>query len=105
MSERVVNLRDLREGRRYILPPDVIRIDRRTRWGNPYRIGCGNPEPTWDPTGEPMTREETLAGFRRYLTRQLAFNPAFLEPLRGKRLACWCAPLACHGDVIAELIP
>lgn len=25
-----------------------------------------------------------------------------LEPLRGKRLACWCHPLPCHGDVIVE---
>lgn len=27
-----------------------------------------------------------------------------LEPLRGKRLACWCHPLPCHGDVIVELL-
>ena len=27
-----------------------------------------------------------------------------LEPLRGKVLGCYCKPLACHGDVIVELL-
>lgn len=26
-----------------------------------------------------------------------------LHELKGKTLGCWCAPLACHGDVLAEL--
>ena len=28
---------------------------------------------------------------------------AALPELRGKRLGCWCAPQACHGDVLAQL--
>jgi hypothetical protein len=28
---------------------------------------------------------------------------ARLPELRGKTLACWCAPSACHGDVLAKL--
>ena len=27
-----------------------------------------------------------------------------LPKLRGKRLGCWCAPMACHGDVLAKLV-
>ena len=27
-----------------------------------------------------------------------------LEELRSKRLGCWCAPKACHGDVLIELL-
>ena len=23
--------------------------------------------------------------------------------LKGKTLGCWCKPLACHGDVLAEI--
>jgi hypothetical protein len=23
--------------------------------------------------------------------------------LRGKILGCWCAPLACHGDILAQI--
>lgn len=26
-----------------------------------------------------------------------------LPELKGKILGCWCAPLACHGEVLAEL--
>lgn len=26
-----------------------------------------------------------------------------LPKLKGRRLVCWCAPLACHGDVLAEM--
>ena len=77
------------------LPPDVVRIDRATRWGNPYRIGA---YPAFD-------RGEVIVAYRAWLARQLVDDPAFLEPLRGKRLGCWCAPEPCHGDVIAELIP
>ena len=25
------------------------------------------------------------------------------KELKGKRLGCWCKPLPCHGDVLAEL--
>jgi hypothetical protein len=28
---------------------------------------------------------------------------AALDELRGKDLACWCTPLACHGDVLLRL--
>lgn len=25
------------------------------------------------------------------------------EPLQGKKLGCYCKPLACHGDVLADI--
>ena len=27
-----------------------------------------------------------------------------IEPLRGKVLGCFCSPLACHGDILLELL-
>ncbi|MDX2820370.1 DUF4326 domain-containing protein, partial [Streptomyces ipomoeae] len=27
---------------------------------------------------------------------------ALVPPLRGKTLACWCAPELCHADILAE---
>lgn len=59
-------------------------------WGNPYEIGKDG------------TRSEVIAKYREYLLG----NPklmALLPTLRGKKLGCWCSPLACHGDVLAEL--
>ncbi|MEZ5184769.1 MAG: DUF4326 domain-containing protein [Candidatus Nanopelagicales bacterium] len=82
----VVNLRavDLQDG-------DVVRIDRRTEWGNPYRIG---------PDGN---RARVIEAYRLWI----GTRPDLLErlpELAGKRLACWCAPRACHGDVLGELV-
>lgn len=59
-------------------------------WANPYHIG------------QDGTRDDVIAKFRAYLLDR----PWLLErlgELKGKRLACWCAPAACHGDVLAEL--
>lgn len=65
-------------------------VGRRTKWGNPYKIENGR------------TREEAIALFRIHLNHMLEEDPDFLEPLRGKDLVCWCAPKACHADVIHE---
>lgn len=57
---------------------------------NPFRIGVD---------GE---REQVIAKYRHYLLTRPDLL-ALLTDLRGKRLGCWCAPLPCHADVIAEL--
>ena len=58
------------------------------------------------------SRAEAIAAYRRWLV-----DPSFAETLpkrrravlaalpslRGCRLGCFCAPLPCHGDVLAEL--
>lgn len=93
----VVNLRDFpHKGRVYELPDDVVRVDRGTAWGNPYRIG------DLDPNYYPMDRQQVLSLYKRYLEAKAELDPLWLEPLRGKRLACWCAPLACHGNLIQK---
>jgi len=44
--------------------------------------------------------------YRRYIEQKIREDPETydLEKLRGKRLGCWCAPQACHGDVLLELL-
>lgn len=95
MSTDVVNLRAFRRrsGPFLIndLPDDVVRVDRPTAWGNPIRIGATT------------SRAEAIRQFRLYAIDRLVREPAWLDPLGGKRLACHCAPLACHGDVLVEL--
>jgi len=71
-------------------PYDVY-IGRPSKWGNPYRIG---------PDG---SREEVIEKYRRHLLNQPELL-ADLDELRGKVLGCWCAPQACHGDVLVELL-
>jgi len=66
-----------------------IRIDRASKWGNPFHIGEG-------------TREEVIQQYREWIMEQ----PQLLKEistLQGKRLGCWCSPNTCHGDVLVEL--
>ncbi len=66
-----------------------VRIDRRTEWGNPHVIGRDG------------DRADVIARYREDLeTSDLVER---VGELRGKALGCWCAPEACHGDVLAAL--
>ena len=89
---------DLKEGMARVLhlrdaPPDAIRIDRRTRWGNPFVIGKDG------------TREEVIEKYRDHLWSQIRTGKLSLDDLaglHGKDLACHCAPQPCHGDVLSK---
>jgi hypothetical protein len=59
-------------------------------WGNSFRIGRDG------------TREEVIAKYRDYILSRPDLM-ARLPELKGKTLGCWCKPLPCHGDVLAEL--
>lgn len=74
---------------------DVVRIDRRTKWGNPFIIGKdGN-----------RNREEVIAMYREWIHKpEQAHLIAALPELKGKKLGCWCAPLACRGDVLVAMV-
>jgi hypothetical protein len=73
-------------------PAGAIYIGRGSNWGNPYVIGKDG------------DRAMVIARFRAYAERRLLENPNWLVPLAGKDLMCFCAPLACHGDVLVSLI-
>lgn len=67
-----------------------VYIGRPSIWGNPFVIG---------PHG---TREEVIEKYREWIVRQPDLM-AQLPTLKGKFLGCFCAPLPCHGDILAEL--
>lgn len=68
---------------------DVL-ITRATMWGNPFVI---TPD---------CSRREAIAQYEEYLTSRPDLM-VVVPTLRGKILGCWCAPLPCHGDVLARL--
>ncbi len=70
-------------------PYDVY-IGRGSKWGNPFKIGIDG------------TREDVIAKYCDYIAARPDLLNAVGE-LKGKILGCWCKPLACHGDVLAEL--
>ena len=84
-------------------PPNTVCVDRSTRWGNRFRIS-----PRIE-TGHVVipaieTAEQAVALYREWLLGLLRINPGYLEPLRGKNLACWCPrDQPCHADVMLEL--
>lgn len=65
-------------------------IGRPSQWGNPFRIG------------QDGTREEVIEKYKHWLI----FQPELISQLgnlKGKILGCFCKPLPCHGDILAEL--
>lgn len=73
--------------------PYDVRIDRQTHWGNPFVIGKdGN-------------REQVIAKYRAWILEPDNAHVVDMakRDLRGKVLGCWCAPKACHGDVLLEI--
>jgi hypothetical protein len=102
MPERI----QLQRRKGWRMPPNSVKVDRSTKWGNPWtdekarEIGfCGTDE---------ELREMCVRLFRNGLARRL---PALrftaeeaVAELRGKNLACWCKPGApCHADVLIEI--
>lgn len=99
MATTVVNLRDYRKDGRIELPEGVVRIDRATKYGNPFsHLARSRAEFHVD------TVEEALEGYYSWAIAQLMQDKDFFEPLRGKALACWCHPGPCHGDIIVRLL-
>lgn len=71
-------------------PYDVY-VGRPSPWGNPFRLG------------NEAQRDEVIARYRAWLLERPELLARVRQELRGKRLGCWCAPRACHGDVLAEV--
>ncbi|CAK0762234.1 hypothetical protein CCP4SC76_3680004 [Gammaproteobacteria bacterium] len=68
----------------------MVKIDRNTDWGNPFETPSdGDRDTVCD----------------NYADHYLPYKPSLLKKLKtlqGKVLVCWCHPLRCHGDHLAE---
>jgi hypothetical protein len=114
--------------------PDAVICDRRSRYGNPFRV-IGTPGhggsvigPEWfeakDEWGRPRRRDEyavyhscsdyglavehAVGLFDTLCQVRLRDSPrrfeAWIAPLRGRDLACWCGPdQSCHCDVLLRI--
>ena len=78
------------------MPANTVVVSRPSRFGNPFKL---------TDVGINGDRAECVRVYEAFLmkagTEQLK---SFLEPLRGKNLACWC-PIgaACHADVLLRI--
>ncbi len=66
-------------------------IGRPTDFGNPFVIGQNG------------TRAQVVKMYRDWLLKQPKLLERVKAELKGQVLGCWCAPEACHGDVLAEI--
>lgn len=82
---------------------DAVYIGRPTIFGNPYtHLAHSAPNVT-----VVDSREEAIDRFTTYFFERLASDEEFKErvdELKDKDLICFCAPLACHGDVILSYL-
>ncbi|UAV84566.1 hypothetical protein PHB09_070 [Pseudomonas phage PHB09] len=82
--------------------PDIVYIGRGSIWGNPFSHKSGT-KAIW----KVNTRDEAVDSYRSYLWAAITKGDVTLEMLKeldGKRLACYCAPLKCHGDIIKRAV-
>ena len=67
---------------------------RQSKWHNPFKIDTKKRR-------RDGTLEQVLAKYERHLHDSGLI--ADIQELRGRDLACWCAPKPCHGDVLLRL--
>ncbi|CAF1070844.1 unnamed protein product [Didymodactylos carnosus] len=68
-----------------------VYIGRPEYWGNPFVIGKDG------------DRSDVIRKYRAWIMKKPEMLERAKTELRGKVLACWCKPEACHGDVLAEI--
>lgn len=79
---KVLNKRDSADG---------VYIGRPSKFGNPFVIGRHG------------SRDQVIEQYEKWLRSQPALVAAAKRELKGKSLVCWCAPMACHGDVLMRI--
>lgn len=82
MKTTVVNVRDEKCD---------VRIGRPSKWGNPFRIGRDG------------DRAEVIDKHKQWILTCPTLLTSIQKELKGKKLGCYCYPLPCHGDILAEL--
>jgi len=72
---------------------------------SPYDVYIGRPGPFGNPfeIGKDGTREEVVEKYAEWVLTQPELLAIIKTELKGKVLACWCAPKLCHGDILVEL--
>lgn len=73
-------------------PSGSVYIGRPSKWGNPFAMGTA--------LGE---RSRVMKLFTEYLRGKPELIAAVRAELAGKDLVCFCAPQACHGDVLLRV--
>lgn len=93
----VVNVRNINKE-----DTDVVYIGRGSAWGNPYSHKDGTKAIV-----QVSSVAEAIQEYRKWLWWQIKqgiVTKEMLMELDGKRLACYCSPNPCHGNVIKRAV-
>ena len=74
-------------------PKDTVYVGRPSIFGNPFFLK------------NESERIEIVQKYKSYLYARLRMDKSFkakVKALYGKDLVCWCAPKACHADVLEK---
>lgn len=99
------------------MPENTVKVDRSSKWGNPYSAWHDPNERQWLVTfsschypaaNKPAAIALAVEKYKEWIAAKIAkeIYPAHvvLHELRGKNLACWCKPgTPCHADVLLQL--
>ena len=88
-ATRIINLRDTAAVAAARADGTLVRVDRRSRWGNPFRIGRDG------------TRAEVIRRYADYLLTRPDLL-ADVATLRRQTLTCWCTPAPCHAAILRQ---
>jgi hypothetical protein len=78
----------LRRTRGWRKPPNTVVVSRPSKWGNPYKVAD-------------YGRPEAVRLYKEHLRQRPELVEAARRELRGRDLACWCAPgVECHADLL-----
>lgn len=73
------------------VPANAVYVGRPTLFGNPFVIGKDG------------GRDEVVAKYEAWLLSKPSLVASARRALKGKDLVCWCAPHACHADVLMRV--
>ena len=111
------------------MPENTVKVDRSTRWGNPWKIGDNRFDCAANDFLPCVTSGDTVQAFRQFVdwdpsapyflpsgdggyleisggySDEIHINRRSIRKyLAGKNLACWCKPDdPCHADVLLEI--
>ena len=80
-------------------PKNAVYIGRGSIWGNPYtHLDSKHPD-----TIKVSSREEAVKAFEAMVREDANIIQYIRTHLKGKDLVCFCAPKACHGDILLQI--
>ena len=97
----------LRRTKGWRMPENTVKVDRTTKWGNPFIPGKENP---FIPGQMIKDRQHSFVLYKSFALNNKQLAQAARAELAGKNLACWCplphepdAEDECHAAVLLKL--